>query len=84
MSTAVEEKMTQQLMPGDLVIARFGSPQKVACALGGVIDKPPTYNGIHSWRGGLVPSKYQSALLKAARLYKVRLTYKEIIEGGAP
>jgi len=75
---------TQLLTPGDLVIARFGSPQKVAYALGGVIDKPPTYNGIHAWKGGLVPSKYQAALLRAARLYKVRLTHKELIEGGRP
>lgn len=78
--THAAEKMT----PGDLVIQRFGSPRKVELALALILECPPTYRAINNWKGGLVPSRYQKSLLDAAKRISIKLTHKELIEGGCP
>lgn len=78
--TAVSEKQT----PGSLVITRFGGARGVELAMARVSkDKPPTNRNISNWKGGLVPAKYMAWLLDAAKGAGVKLTHKELIEGGA-
>lgn len=75
--------VAEKLSPGSLVINRFGSASKVAAAMARVSDDaPPCYRAVLAWRDGLVPSKYQSWLISAAKYAKIKLTHKELIEGG--
>ncbi len=73
----------EKLSPGSLVIERFGSPRAVEIAMARVSETlPPTNRNISNWKDGLVPAKYMTWLLSAAKGAGVKLTHKELIEGG--